>query len=47
MMLVVRNPRAMGRLIVSQRMMILGWSATAVMAVASALFLAFAITSWL
>jgi NRAMP (natural resistance-associated macrophage protein)-like metal ion transporter len=47
MMLIVRNPRAMGRLTISRRMVILGWSATAVMAVASALFLAFAVDSWL
>jgi NRAMP (natural resistance-associated macrophage protein)-like metal ion transporter len=46
MMLIVRNPRAMGRLSVSNRTMILGWAATAVMFCASALFLAFAIASW-
>ena len=43
MMLIVRNPRAMGRLTVSRRMMIVGWVATAVMFAASALFLAFII----
>ena len=43
MMLIVRNPRAMGRLTVSRRMMVLGWAATAVMFAASALFLAFVI----
>ena len=43
MMLIVRNPRAMGRLTVSKRMMALGWTATAVMFAASALFLAFVI----
>lgn len=47
MMLIVRNPRAMGRLVVSQRTMVLGWAATAVMFAASALFFAFAVTSWL
>jgi len=47
MMLIVRNPRAMARLTVSNRTMILGWSATAVMFGASALFLTFAITSLL
>ena len=46
MMLIVRNPRAMGRLSVSNRTMILGWAATAVMFCASALFLGFAIASW-
>ena len=43
MMLIVRNPRAMGRLTVSRRMMIVGWVATAVMVAASALFLTFII----
>lgn len=47
MMLIVRNPRAMGRLTASNRTMTLGWVATAVMFGASALFLAFAIASWL
>ena len=47
MMLIVRNPRAMGSLAVSKRTMVLGWSATAVMAAASALFLAFTIATWL
>jgi NRAMP (natural resistance-associated macrophage protein)-like metal ion transporter len=47
MMLIVRNPRAMGRLAVSRRTMMLGWSATAVMFAASLLFLAFAIATWL
>jgi NRAMP (natural resistance-associated macrophage protein)-like metal ion transporter len=41
MMLIVRNPRAMGRLVVSTRQMVLGWTATAVMIAASALFLGF------
>lgn len=47
MMLIVSNPRAMGRLSVSKRTRILGWLATAVMFAASALFLAFVISSWL
>ena len=47
MMLIARNPRAMGRLSVSNRTMVLGWAATAVMFAASALFFAFAIASWL
>ncbi len=38
MMLIVRNPRAMGRLRLSQRMTIWGWGATAVMAAASLAF---------
>ncbi len=42
MMLIVRNPRAMGRLTVSRGQMIFGWAATLVMIAASALFLAFA-----
>ena len=41
MMLIVRNPRAMGRLTVSKRQQILGWLATIVMIAASALFGAF------
>ncbi|MEP7131374.1 MAG: divalent metal cation transporter [Sphingomicrobium sp.] len=41
MMLIVRNPRAMGRLVVSTRQMVLGWTATAVMIAASVLFLGF------
>ena len=45
MMLVVRNPNAMGRLSVSKRTMVLGWAATAVMFGASALFLAFVFAS--
>jgi NRAMP (natural resistance-associated macrophage protein)-like metal ion transporter len=44
MMLIVRNPRAMGKLIVSKRQMALGWIATAVMIAASALFLGFVVT---
>jgi NRAMP (natural resistance-associated macrophage protein)-like metal ion transporter len=39
MMLIVRNPRAMGRLPASRRQTIIGWLATAVMIAASALFL--------
>ena len=46
MMLIVRNPRAMGRLTVSRRTMLLGWAATAVMFAASALFLAFIVADW-
>jgi Mn2+/Fe2+ NRAMP family transporter len=47
MMLIVRNPLAMGRLIVPRRMMLLGWTATGVMFAASALFLAFLAASWI
>ena len=43
MMLIVRNPRAMGRLTVSNRQFVLGWVATGVMILASAIFLAFVI----
>ena len=43
MMLIASNPRAMGRLTISTRTMVLGWAATAVMFAASALFLAFVI----
>ena len=45
MMLIVSNPRAMGRLTVSKRTKVFGWIATAVMFAASALFLAFVIAS--
>jgi len=38
MMLIVRNPRVMGRLTVSRAMAIWGWAATAVMALASLAF---------
>ena len=38
MMLIVRNPRVMGRLTVSRSMAIWGWAAAAVMAVASLAF---------
>ncbi|WP_404373847.1 NRAMP family divalent metal transporter [Sphingomonas sp. MMS24-J45] len=41
MMLIVRNPRAMGRLTVSRGQLVFGWAATAVMIAASALFLWF------
>lgn len=41
MMLIARNPRAMGRLTLSRRATILGWCATGVMAVASLVFFAF------
>jgi len=40
MMLIVRNPRAMGRLTLGRRATITGWTATAVMAVATILFFA-------
>jgi len=40
MMLIVRNPRAMGRLTLGPRATVIGWSATGVMAVATALFFA-------
>jgi NRAMP (natural resistance-associated macrophage protein)-like metal ion transporter len=43
MMLIVANPRAMGRLTAPRRMITTGWAATGVMAGASALFLAFVI----
>ena len=42
MMLIVRNPRAMGRLVISRRQVAFGWAATAVMIAASLLFLGFA-----
>lgn len=45
MMLIVRNPRAMGRLRASRRQTIAGWSATAVMIAASGLFLVSALIS--
>ena len=47
MMLIVRNPRAMGRLTVSRRTMILGWAATAIMFAASLLFLGFTLSDLL
>lgn len=46
MMLIVNNPRAMGRLGVSKRTMVLGWAATAVMFGASVLFLGFVFASF-
>jgi Mn2+/Fe2+ NRAMP family transporter len=42
MMLIVRNPRAMGRLTLSRGATLLGWGATLVMFAATALFFAFA-----
>jgi Mn2+/Fe2+ NRAMP family transporter len=42
MMLIVRNPRAMGRLTLSLRATILGWCATLVMLAATLIFFAFA-----
>ncbi|WP_230206721.1 NRAMP family divalent metal transporter [Novosphingobium sp. Gsoil 351] len=44
MMLIVRNPRAMGRLTVSSAQTAFGWAATLVMIAASALFLGFVAT---
>ena len=44
MMLIVRNPRAMGRLIVSPMQTAFGWAATVVMIAASALFLGFVVS---
>jgi NRAMP (natural resistance-associated macrophage protein)-like metal ion transporter len=44
MMLIVRNPRAMGRLTVSRGQAVVGWCATAVMLAASMIFLGF--TAW-
>jgi NRAMP (natural resistance-associated macrophage protein)-like metal ion transporter len=41
MMSIVRNPRAMGRLILQPRSTILGWAATAIMLFAALLFFAF------
>src|SRR6476620_9610477 len=46
MMLIVRNPRAMGRLTVSRWQMVSGWSATILMIAASALFLCFVIAGF-
>ena len=43
MMLIVSNPRAMGRLTISKGQQSLGWAATIVMIAASALFLGFMI----
>jgi hypothetical protein len=40
-MLIARNPRAMGRLTLSNRMVKLGWLATLLMAVASGVFFYF------
>jgi Mn2+/Fe2+ NRAMP family transporter len=40
MMLIVRNPRAMGRLTLGRTATVLGWGATAVMAAATAVFFA-------
>ncbi len=41
MMLIVSNPRAMGRLTAPRRQLVFGWAATLVMIAASALFLGF------
>jgi Mn2+/Fe2+ NRAMP family transporter len=40
MMLIVRNPRAMGRLTLPPRLTFLGWLATGIMAVATMIFFA-------
>ena len=42
MMLIARNPRAMGRLVISRRQSDAGWAATAIMAAATLFFLVFA-----
>lgn len=47
MMLIVRNPRAMGRLTVSRTQTILGWTATLVMIAASLLFFGFGIADYI
>lgn len=47
MMLIVRNPRAMGRLVISRSQIAFGWAATAVMIAASLLFLGFAVSDLL
>jgi Mn2+/Fe2+ NRAMP family transporter len=47
MMLIVRNPRAMGRLTVSRKQTILGWTATLVMIAASLLFFGFGIADYI
>jgi NRAMP (natural resistance-associated macrophage protein)-like metal ion transporter len=44
MMLIVRNPRAMGRLTLTPREAVSGWAATIVMIAASALFLGFIVS---
>ena len=41
MMLIARNPRAMGQLALSRRFVIWGWAATLVMAGATAIFFTF------
>jgi NRAMP (natural resistance-associated macrophage protein)-like metal ion transporter len=46
MMLIVSNPRAMGRLTASRRQRAFGWVATGVMIAASTLFLGFVIADW-
>ena len=43
MMLIARNPRAMGRLTLSPRAAVLGWSATALMIAATIVFFAAAV----
>lgn len=46
MMLIVRNPRAMGRLRISRRQVLFGWAATIVMIAASILFLLVTVISY-
>ena len=46
MMLIVSNPRAMGRLTASRRQRVMGWAATLVMIAASALFLGFVVADY-
>ena len=45
MMLIARNPRAMGRLLLSRRETMLGWAATLTMAAATILFFGFLLAS--
>lgn len=44
MMLIVGNPRAMGRLTLSRTHILAGWAGTAVMIAASVVFLAFVVS---
>jgi len=46
MMLIVRNPRAMGRLRIDSRQVVTGWLATGVMLIASLLFIGFSLTTF-
>jgi Mn2+/Fe2+ NRAMP family transporter len=47
MMLIVSNPRAMGRVVISRRQKLFGWAATLVMIAASGLFLTFEVREFL